>query len=80
MKKKELYKEVNKLTKDQEEKLKKKFPKIAKRKLTKEEIKLKQAKRKARCENICIFFITIFFLIMLAVSIYILYLMLTYKW
>lgn len=80
MKKKELYKEVNKLTKDHEEKLKKNFPKIAKRKLTKEEIKLKQAKRKARCENICIFFITIFFLIMLAVAIYILYLMLTYKW
>lgn len=78
MKKKELYKEVNKLTKDQEEKLKKKFPKIPKK--TKEQIQLRQAKRKARCENICIFFITIFFLIMLAVSIYILYLMLTYKW
>lgn len=78
MKKKELYKEVNKLTKDQEEKLKKKFPKIPKK--TKEQIQLRQAKRKARCENICIFFITIFFLIMLAVSIYILYLMMTYKW
>ena len=78
MNKKELYKEVNKLTKDQEEKLKKKFPKIPKK--TKEQIQLRQAKRKARCENICIFFITIFFLIMLAVSIYILYLMLTYKW
>ena len=78
MKKKELYKEVNKLTKNQEEKLKKKFPKIPKK--TKEQIQLRQAKRKARCENICIFFITIFFLIMLAVSIYILYLMLTYKW
>ena len=78
MKKKELYKEVNKLTKDQKEKLKKKFPKIPKK--TKEQIQLRQAKRKARCENICIFFITIFFLIMLAVSIYILYLMLTYKW
>lgn len=36
MKKKELYKEVNKLTKDQEEKIKKNFPKIAKRKPTKE--------------------------------------------
>lgn len=78
MKKKELYKEVNKLTKDQEEKLKNKFPKIPKK--TKEQIQLRQAKRKARCENICIFFITIFFLIMLAVAIYILYLMLTYKW
>ena len=78
MKKKELYKEVNKLTKDQEEKLKKKFPKIPKK--TKEQIQLRQAKRKARCENICIFLITIFFLIMLAVAIYILYLMLTYKW
>ena len=78
MNKKELYKEVNKLTKNQEEKLKKKFPKIPKK--TKEQIQLKQAKRKARCENICIFFITIFFLIMLAVSIYILYLMWTYKW
>ena len=78
MKKKKLYKEVNKLTKDQEEKIKKKFPKIPKK--TKEQIQLRQAKRKARCENICIFFITIFFLIMLAVAIYILYLMLTYKW
>lgn len=78
MKKKELYKEVNKLTKDQEEKLKKKFPKIPKK--TKEQIQLRQAKRKARCENICIFFITIFFLVMLAVAIYILYLMMTYKW
>ena len=78
MKKKELYKEVNKLTKDQEEKLKKKFPKIPKK--TKEQIQLRQAKRKARCENICYFLITIFFLVMLAVAIYILYLMLTYKW
>lgn len=78
MKKKELYKEVNKLTKDQEEKLKKKFPKIPKK--NKEQIQLRQAKRKARVENICYFLVTIFFLIMLAVSIYILYLMLTYKW
>ena len=78
MRKKELYKEVNKLTKDQEEKLKKKFPKIPKK--TKEQIQLRQAKRKARVENICCFLVTIFFLIMLAVSIYILYLMLTYKW
>ena len=78
MKKKELYKEVNKLTKDQEEKLKKKFPKIPKK--NKEQIQLRQAKRKARVENICYFLITIFFLVMLAVSIYILYLMLTYKW
>ena len=77
---KELYKEVNKLTKNQEEKLKKKFPKIPKKRLTKEEIKLKQEKRKVRVENICYFLITIFFLIMLAVAIYILYLMLTYKW
>lgn len=80
MNKKELYKEVNKLTKNQEEKLKKKFPKIPKKRLTKEEIQLRQAQRKAKCENICIFLITIFFLIMLAVAIYILYLMLTYKW
>ena len=67
----------NKITKKDKKELKKQFPK---RKLTKEEIKLKQEKRKARCENICCFLITIFFLIMLAVSIYILYLMLTYKW
>ena len=78
MNKKELYKEVNKLTKNQEEKLKKKFPKIPKK--TKEEIQLRQVKRKARVENICYFLVTIFFLIMLAVAIYILYLMLTYKW
>ena len=78
MKKKELYKEVNKLTKDQEEKLKKKLPKIPK--ITKEEIKLKQEKRKARCENICIFLITMFFLIMTIASILVLYLMWNYKW
>ena len=78
MKKKELYKEVNKLTKDQEEKLKKKFPKIPKK--TKEQIQLRQAKRKARCENICIFLITIFFLVMAIASIVVLYLMWTYKW
>lgn len=78
MKKKELYKEVNKLTKDQEEKLKKKFPKIPKK--TKEQIQLRQAKRKARCENICIFLITMFFLIMTIASVYMFYLMWNYKW
>ena len=67
----------NKLIKKDKKELKKQFPK---RKPTKEEIKLKQEKRKTRCENICCFLITIFFLIMLAVSIYILYLMMTYKW
>lgn len=66
-----------KLTKKDKKELKKQFPK---RKLTKEEIQLKQEKRKAKVENICYFLITIFFLIMLAVAIYILYLMLTYKW
>ena len=70
----------NELTKRQEKKLKKQFPKIPKRKITKEEIKLKQERTKAKAENICYFLITIFFLIMLAVAIYILYLMLTYKW
>ena len=67
----------NKLTKKDKKELKKQF---LKRKPTKGEIKLKQKKRKARCENICCFLITIFFLVMLAVAIYILYLMLTYKW
>ena len=67
----------NKLTKKDKKELKKQFPK---RKITKEEIKLKQEKRKARVENICYFLVTIFFLIMLAVAIYILYLMWTYKW
>ena len=61
-------------------KLKKKFPKIPKKRLTKEEIQYRQVKRKAKVENICYFLVTIFFLIMLAVAIYILYLMLTYKW
>ena len=78
MKKKELYKEVNKLTKDQEEKLKKKFPKIPKK--TKEQIQLRQVKRKAKCENICIFLITMFFLTMIIASILVLYLMWAYKW
>lgn len=74
----------NELTEKEIKKLQKKFPqikkRIPKRKLTKEEIQIKQEKRKARVENICYFLITIFFLIMLAVSIYMLYLMLTYKW
>lgn len=67
----------NKLTKKDKKELKKQFPQ---KKLTKEEIELKQEKKKAKVENICYFLITIFFLIMLAVAIYILYLMLTYKW
>lgn len=67
----------NKLTKKDKKELKKQFPK---RKPTKEEIQLKQEKRKAKVENICYFLVTMFFLIMLSVSIYILYLMLTYKW
>lgn len=65
----------NKLTKKDKKELKKQFPK-----LTKEEIALKQMKKKVKVENICLFLITIFFLVMLAVSIYVLYLMLTYKW
>ena len=67
----------NKLIKKDKKELKKQFPK---RKLTKEEIQIKQERTKARVENICYFLVTIFFLIMLAVAIYILYLMLTYKW
>lgn len=67
----------NKLTKKDQKKLKKQFPK---RKLTKEEIQLKQEKRKARVENICYFLITMFFLVMVIVAIYILYLMWNYKW
>lgn len=67
----------NKLSKKDKKELKKQFPK---RKLTKEEIQLKKEKNKAKVENICYFLITMFFLVMLAVAIYILYLMLTYKW
>ena len=66
-----------KLSKKDKKELKKQFPK---RNLTKEEIKLKQENNKAKVENICYFLITMFFLVMLAVAIYILYLMLTYKW
>ena len=66
-----------KISKKDKKELKKQFPK---RNLTKEEIKLKQERTKIRVENICYFLITIFFLIMLAVAIYILYLMITYKW
>ena len=69
----------NELTEKEIKKLQKKFPQIKKR-LTKEEIQIKQERTKARVENICYFLVTIFFLIMLAVAIYILYLMLTYKW
>lgn len=69
----------NELTEKEIKKLKKKFPKIKKR-LTKEEIQYRQVKRKARCENICIFLITMFFLIMAIASILVLYLMWNYKW
>ena len=66
-----------KLSKKDKKELKKQFPK---RKLTKEEIQYRQVKRKARCENICIFLITMFFLIMTIASILVLYLMWNYKW
>lgn len=71
------------LTKKEIKKLQKKFPQIKKRipkkRLTKEEMQYKQVKRKARCENICIFLITIFFLGMAIVSIYLVYLTLTHQ-
>lgn len=74
----------NELTEKEIKKLQKKFPKIKKRipkkRLTKEEIQYRQVKRKAKCENICIFLITMFFLIMTIASIYMFYLMWTYKW
>ena len=74
----------NELTEKEIKKLQKKFPQIKKRipkkRLTKEEIQYRQVKRKARCENICIFLITIFFLIMTIASIYMFYLMWNYKW
>lgn len=73
----------NELTEKEIKKLQKKFPKIKKRipkkRLNKEEIQYRQAQRKARCENICIFLITIFFLGMAIVSIYLVYLTITYQ-
>lgn len=74
----------NELTEKEIKKIQKKFPQIKKRipkkRLTKEEIQYRQVKRKAKYENICIFLITMFFLIMIIASILVLYLMLTYKW
>lgn len=74
----------NELTEKEIKKLQKKFPKIKKRipkkRLNKKEIQHRQAQRKAKCENICIFLITIFFLGMAMASILVLYLMWTYKW
>jgi hypothetical protein len=74
----------NELTEKEIKKMQKKFPQIKKRipkkRLTKEEIQYRQMKRKARCENICIFLITMFFLIMTIASIYMFYLMWNYKW
>lgn len=74
----------NELTEKEIKKMQKKFPQIKKRipkkRLTKEEIQYRQVKRKAKCENICIFLITMFFLIMTIASIYMFYLMWTYKW
>ena len=74
----------NELTEKEIKKLQKKFPQIKKRipkkRLTKEEIQYRQVKIKAKCENVCIFLITMFFLIMTIASIYMFYLMWTYKW
>lgn len=74
----------NELTEKEIKKLQKKFPKIKKsipkKRLTKEEIQYRQVKRKARCENICMFLITMLFLTMIIASILVLYLMWTYKW
>lgn len=71
------------LTENEIKKLQKKFPKIKKRipkkRLNKEEIQYRQAQRKAKCENVCIFLITIFFLGMAIVSIYLVYLTVTYQ-
>lgn len=61
-------------------KLKKKFPKIPKKRLLKEEIEYRQAIRRAKVENIGLALITIFFLGMAIASILVLYLMWTYKW
>lgn len=73
----------NELTEKEIKKLQKKFPQIKKRipkkRLTKEEIQYRQVKRKAKCENICIFLITIFFLGMAIASIYLVYLTVTYQ-
>lgn len=73
----------NELTEKEIKKLQKKIPKIKKRvpkkRLNKEEIQYRQAQRKAKCENICIFLITIFFLGMAIVSIYLVYLTVTYQ-
>lgn len=74
----------NELTEKEIKKIQKKFPQINKRipkkRLNKEEIQYRQAQRKAKCENICIFLITMFFLTMIIASILVLYLMWTYKW
>ena len=65
------------LTEEKKEELRMQFPK--KKKLTKEEIKLKQLKIKSKVESIGYFLITMFFLVMLIASLYVLYLMLTYQ-
>lgn len=65
------------LTEEEKEELRMQFPK--KKKLTKEEIKLKQLKIKSKAESIGYFLITMFFLVMLIASLYVLYLMLTYQ-
>jgi hypothetical protein len=72
------------LTEKEIKKLQKKFPQIKKRipkkRLNKEEIQYRQAQRKAKCENVCIFLITIFFLAMAIAGIMAIYLMWNYKW
>lgn len=65
------------LTEEEKEELRMQFHK--KKKLTKEEIKLKQLKIKSKVESIGYFLITMFFLVMLIASLYVLYLMLTYQ-
>ena len=64
----------NELTKKQEKKLKKQFPKIPKKKkLTREEIKRVQELRIARAESVGLAIMTIFFFTMMLVSFYLLY-------
>lgn len=63
MKKKELFSKPRKLTKKEERKLRKQFPKIGE-----------------RLENKLEIIAILFWLIVLVGAIYILYLMLTYKW
>lgn len=69
----------NKLKIKEIKRLRKNLPKIPKKQLSKEELEWRSAFKKAKIEEICWYLMGVFFIVMVLISIYLLYLSLTYK-